>query len=243
VAALTVIALAGCSTHPKTQLTAAQAAHQRAIQTGHALNIARSQPAKVQAVPQLRLGLLATPADTTGLVAIRLGFIAAKLSPAGVRLSVTAYTSPAAEAAALTDGTLDAAYITPAAAITAWQRTRRGICIIAGATSTATGTPAVVLAARAGYLTAHPTQTTDLIQGHIQALALLTTSPATALPAERAELQSVTHSASSRNINAMLSNYRATADPGQMPAADYRDLFDLTAIELLLKDSGMPPVG
>jgi ABC-type phosphate/phosphonate transport system substrate-binding protein len=237
-AAIAAAAIAGCSAAPKPQITAAQATRGRAIQSGDALDITRSQDATPKDVPVLRLGILATPADTTGLTAIGLGYVAAKLSTSDAHLNVTAYTTPAAEANALITGTIDAAYTTPTAARTARQNTGNGVRIIAGANQTSTGTTAVVLAARTTYLRAHGPQITSLLQGHIQAVALLTTDPATAIPAARTELQALLHATLSPGTTTAFNQYRATSSPG---ATGIHGLLDLAPINILLRASGLPP--
>jgi ABC-type nitrate/sulfonate/bicarbonate transport system substrate-binding protein len=188
-------------------------------------------------MPRLRLGVLAMPADSTGLIAVGLGYVGAKLSPAGTQLLVTAYTSPAAESAALEAGTIDAAYTTPAAARAAWQHTSGGIRVIAGATDTKGGTPAVVLAASTSYLHSHGGQVTDLLEGDIQAIAQLTTAPAAATPAARAELQTLLGRKVSKSETTGLSLDRAAPNPGAGPAG----LTDLSSFDTLLRASGLPP--
>jgi ABC-type nitrate/sulfonate/bicarbonate transport system substrate-binding protein len=226
---------------PPRRPTAAQAARQRASQTDRALGITRTQPATPVRTPQLRLGILATPADTTGLAAIQLGYIAAKLSPSGTHLTTTAYTSADAEATALADGAIDAAYITPAAATTAWQHPGHQVRIIAGADQTADGAPAVVLAVRNSYLTNHPARITDLLQGHIQATTLLTSSPALALPAARDELQQLTHHQITKTTSAAFGRYRATNSPGTPDTSGSSELLDLALVNTLLRASGLAP--
>jgi hypothetical protein len=198
----------------------------------------RAQPARdTTGAPQVRLGILATPADTTGLAALRLGYIAARLAPSGVQLVITAYTSPAAQADALQDGSIDAAYTTPAAAATAWEH-NHGIRIIAGATSTAAGAPAIVLATAAGFLTSRPADVTAILQGDIQATVQLTTAPATALPGARAELLTLLRHPLTRHAAAALARYHATTSPG---TAVTGALLDMTPVNTLLKASGLPP--
>jgi hypothetical protein len=236
-AALTTAAAAitGCSTAAK-PLTAAQATRQRAEQASHALDLPRAQPATPQTVPVLQLGILATPADTTGLAAAGLGTIAAKLSPSGIQLKITTYTSSAAETAALAAGRLDAAYTTPAAAIATWQYHHAAICVIAGATQTASGTPAVVLAASSTWISAHPAAVTGLLEGDIQAVLQLLTTPATAIPVARTELQAIQSSKITHAQFLAFSRYRATGNPGAEPAG----VANLSAARALLAASGLP---
>ena len=59
--------------------SAAQAARDRGIATGRALNIRQGSAQTVQH-PQLRLGLLTQPADATGLAAVRMGYLSLELA-------------------------------------------------------------------------------------------------------------------------------------------------------------------
>jgi hypothetical protein len=225
--------------------TAAQAAHQRDVETGRALNVSRSSQKAVRR-PQLRLGILAAPADSTGLAAAGLGYIAAKLSPSGTDVTYLAYTTSAAEAEALAAGAIDAAYIPPDAAVIAWQRTQHAIRIVAGADQTTSGAPAVVLVIRAAYLSSHPSQTTDLLQGDIQATTLMIMSPAVGLPAARAELEMLTRHKITKATTAAFGRYRSSNNPHQSDIAvaggsSAASLFDLTVVNSLLRASGLAP--
>jgi len=83
---------------------------------------------------QLRLGFLASITQAPALIGARNGIFAADLRAAGVTVRLMPFTSPAAESAALTAGELDAAYLDPAALLTAWQMTAgTGIAVISGA--------------------------------------------------------------------------------------------------------------
>jgi NitT/TauT family transport system substrate-binding protein len=85
---------------------------------------------------QLRLGFLASITQAPALIGARDGIFARDLRAAGATVRLIPFTSPAAETAALTAGALDAAYLDPAALLTAWQMTgRTGIAVISGATA------------------------------------------------------------------------------------------------------------
>jgi hypothetical protein len=236
IAALTAIGISSCSAAPRPHITASQATRERAAQAARALGVNGSSDATQNAVTVLRLGILATPSDTAGLTAIGLGYIAAKLSPSGAQLAVTAFTTPAAEATALTAGTIDAAYTTPAAARAAWVSTHSGIRIIAGADQSRGGVTAIILTVRTNYLSAHYPEITGLLQGHIEAVALLTTSPTTAIIAARREYAALGSATLGRPEISAFSQYSATCNPGRITT---RGLFDLAPVNTLLRASGM----
>jgi hypothetical protein len=106
-----------------------------------------------------------------------------------------------------------------------------------GATSTAAGAPAIVLATAAGFLTRHPADVTAILQGDIQATVQLTTAPATALPGARAELLALLRHPLTRHATAALARYHATTSPGTGVASAF---LDLTPVNTLLKASGLP---
>jgi hypothetical protein len=232
------IATAGCASSARPPVTANQAARERGIAAGHALNIGRSQPATQRPAAQLRLGILATLADPAGLAAVKLGYISARLAPAGMRLTITSYTSPAGEAAALAAGSIGAAYTTPAAAVTAWQFTHGGIRIISGAAATTSGNPVTVIAASVGYLRTHAAGITSLLQAQIQATVLLTTNPATGVSSARTELEDLLHHKVTKAAVSALARYQITCNPGDTGLGG---IDNLTTINILLKASGLPP--
>jgi NitT/TauT family transport system substrate-binding protein len=118
------VALPGCSSpSPAALARAAQAAqHHRQVLFEEGRG------------PVVRLGVLADAADATGLAGVQLGYFAQDVG-GGVHLNVVGYTSAAAEAAALGAGQLDAAYIDPVAALTAWRATGGGVRVVSGAGS------------------------------------------------------------------------------------------------------------
>ena len=91
-------------------------------------------PPGAQASGVLRLGLSDDLADAPALTGWQLGFFGQNLGK--VTLEPESYSSSAAEAVALEDGQLDAAYLDPMAALQVWQSARDGVIrIVAGATS------------------------------------------------------------------------------------------------------------
>lgn len=101
------------------------AAAGRALSVGH-------DPAPARTLPVVRLGLMADLCDGPGLAAADLGYFGQELG-SGLRLDPVAYASAAAESAALAAGRLDAAYVDPVAAVTAWQASGGQLRIISGA--------------------------------------------------------------------------------------------------------------
>jgi NitT/TauT family transport system substrate-binding protein len=82
----------------------------------------------------LRLGFTFSLADAPALTGLQMGYFGADLP--GVIVDPVPFTTNAAEVAALEDGRLDAAYMDPVAAVTAWQSSSRGpVRVIAGAAS------------------------------------------------------------------------------------------------------------
>jgi hypothetical protein len=252
-AATTAILLTGGS--PARPPTAAQAARQRAIATARALDVGRGTPRVVRR-PQLRLGILAQPGDATALTGLRLGYYSLQLSATGTQLAAQPYTSPAAEETALTAGRLDAAYLSPVAAVQAWQNTRGNIRIIAGAATRSSATTAV-LAVTTTYLTRHPLQVQELLKAHIQAATLLTIDPAAGRAAAAAELTSAdTPTMRARQISAALALVTATCNPGApsvlaqaraaagqlKPLTSLAGIYNLTPLNQLLKATGQATV-
>lgn len=237
--------------------TAAQAARERAIAAGRALNVGRGGGQIVHR-PQLRLGILAAPAAATGLAGIKLGYIAVQLTASGTDLTAQPYTSPAAEETALLSGRLDAAYLPPVQAIQAWQATNGKIRIIAGANSRGSTTVAV-LAVTTTYLASHAGQVRELLKGHIQATTTLLTDPQAGHAAAAAELASLTAGkTTARHAASAVALIRGTCDPGAAsliaqagtaasagqlkPVTNLSAIFDLTPLNELLRAAGQAAV-
>jgi len=93
-----------------------------------------STTTQVRETGTLRLGFTFSLADAPALTGLQMGYFGADLG--GLIVDPVPFTSNAAEVAALEDGRLDAAYIDPVAAVTAWQSSPGGLIkIIAGAAS------------------------------------------------------------------------------------------------------------
>ena len=81
----------------------------------------------------LRVGFVPGVVDAPVLVGLQMGTFVRDLGRAG--LEPVTFPSVAAETAALEDGQLDAAYLDPVAAITAWQSSGRRVRVVAGVTT------------------------------------------------------------------------------------------------------------
>src|SRR5271168_4441550 len=90
-----------------------------------------------QSVPQpvtLRLGYVAELADAPVLAGLQMGFIGS--GAGGVIVDPVPFTSAKAEAEALAQGRLDAAYLDPVLAVAVWESAGgSGIKVVAGAAS------------------------------------------------------------------------------------------------------------
>jgi NitT/TauT family transport system substrate-binding protein len=132
-AAAAAIVLAGCSSAAKPASPVAQKANK--ARAGGAVGLATAPPVvTARHRHALRLGFVASIPEAIALVGVRNGYFQVALGT-GTTLDAIPYPTPAAEAAALAAGQLDAAYIDPIAAVHAWQATRGAITIIAGAAS------------------------------------------------------------------------------------------------------------
>ena len=85
----------------------------------------------------LRVGFVPGVVDAPVLVGLQMGTFGRDLGRAG--LEPVSFPSVQAETAALEDGQLDAAYLDPVAAITAWQSPGRPVRVVAGAASGGAG--------------------------------------------------------------------------------------------------------
>jgi NitT/TauT family transport system substrate-binding protein len=121
-AGVVAIAVAGCSSSSPAQKMRAAVAHQHRQQV--LVEEGRG--------PVVRLGLMVSAADASGLAGVRMGYFGQQLG-GGVSLHVVPFGSGAGEAAALEAGQLDAAYVDPVAAVAAWQATGGKLRIVAGA--------------------------------------------------------------------------------------------------------------
>jgi ABC-type nitrate/sulfonate/bicarbonate transport system substrate-binding protein len=250
------VAVAGCATsHSRPpQSPAARARAGGAV----GLAVAPSLPPPSQR-KTLRLGYIPAIPDAIALAGIADGYFQQDLGP-GITLEAIPYATPGAETAALQHGQIDAAYINPVAAISAWQATRHQIRIIAGAASA--GSPAAqhtttVLAATTRLLT-HTTTTRELLEADVQAEILLATKPATAVQALQQQLAQAGKRTTIHQLRAGLTRIHLTSNPlaqtiateasqaaatGTIhPAADLRSIYDLTPLNAILKNVGQVPV-
>jgi hypothetical protein len=202
--------------------------------------------------PALRLGFQAASSDAIALVGLRNGYFQASLGT-GVILTPMAYPSASAEADALTSGRLDAAYLSPLAAVQAWQATRGAVRIVAGAALNGTDT-ITVLAVTARLLDSGHAAVRDLLQGQVQAEDLVATDLTAAQPAVQAELSSLGVRVSARQVASALSPFRFTDNPDASsiaaqaqqaglttPATSLAGLYQLAPLDDLLRASGQVP--
>lgn len=128
-------------------------------------------PTTSNAPVTLRLGYLTNLTHASALVGLQHGIFAKHL-PADVTLQTTTYNAGPAEVTALLAGSLDAAYMGPNSAITAYTQGNKAVRIISGATS---GGAALVVApgiTSAGQLKGRTVATPQL--GNTQDVALRT---------------------------------------------------------------------
>ncbi|HEY1620068.1 MAG TPA: hypothetical protein VGG25_20760 [Streptosporangiaceae bacterium] len=211
--------------------------------------------------PVIRLGITPTAADAAGLTGLQLGYFRTQLGP-GITLTPVPFTTPAAEAAALAAGRLDAAYLPPVQAVRAWTTSRQKITVIAGAaTRRRHGHPATaaVLAVTRRLLTRHPAMVTALLKAHIQATSLLSTNKTAGNAAAAQEFTALaTRPVSHRALTRELAKITAASDPlpasirkqasaaaaaGQVPPPPgLAGMYDLTPLNTLLRAAGLPAV-
>jgi NitT/TauT family transport system substrate-binding protein len=124
--AAAVLSAGGCTAHP-----AAHNADAKAGLAGHGTQ--QVGPPGVQASGLIRLGLQENLADSAALLGWQMGFFGQNLSQ--VTLEPEPFTSSGAEAEALENEQLDAAYLDPVTALQVWQAHPDLIKIVAGAAS------------------------------------------------------------------------------------------------------------
>jgi hypothetical protein len=252
-ASLATAALAaGCSSGPHapswTQLRKQQGtAAGRALSVGHGTDVA-------QRLPTVRLGLLATVAGGSGLAGQGLGYFGQELGNQ-VTLDVIGLGTEPAQAAALASGRLDAAYVSPVAAIDAWQDTHGHIRVISGA-ATSRGATTAVLVVTTRLLAAHPNWVNALLRAQIRAGLLLDTDPVSGQHAAATELAALAGRPAAAQAAAQFPLARFTDNPqaqsvltqaeqaGTMhsPANALVGLYDLAPLNQLLRASGLEPI-
>jgi ABC-type nitrate/sulfonate/bicarbonate transport system substrate-binding protein len=237
---------AGCSASPHPP-TIAQIHRQQGAAAGRALSVGHGT-AVITPLPTVQLGLLTSAAGGTGLTAQALGYFGQELGN-HLTLHITSLATPQAQDTALTTGRLDAAYLTPAAAITAWHATHGQIRIISGAAISPGGATAAVLAVTTRFLTTHPTWATALLRAQIRATLLLATDPAAGRHAAATELATLAGPAAAARATAPLAALQYTDNPQPQAilnqastAGQITGIFDLTPLNTLLRASGLPTI-
>jgi hypothetical protein len=236
--------ITGCSSG-RTAPTLASQQRQQAQSARHALSVGRST-ATAKRLPQVRLGLTAEAADATALAAIHLGYYTQELG-GHIQFQPAVYASATAEESALQAGRLDAAYLTPRAAVTAWRATGRRLRIVSGAATNRAGTtPVAVLVMTQAFLTSHHDQATQILQAQVRATQILNTQPALGRTAVSTELAGITgHKIAPRQLAASFDHMAFTCNPltsailaGSRLSTGQADLFDLHPLNQILTTSG-----
>jgi hypothetical protein len=243
------VAVAGCSSSGSSSHTSG------AVQTG------AGGPALVGAQPRasaklaghtVRLGFVAEPSDGIALVGVEDGLFRKDLG-AGEALAAVRFSSSAAAERALTRGQLDAAYLNPVATVEAWQATREGIRVVAGAASTA-GRSSALLVVATRFLTFHSFGVQGLLKGQVQAMQLLNTDPISARRMAAAELTKLgdrmsptqfAHASSGSAFNcdplqsSVFAQAQQAAKAGRLKAVtSLTAMYDLVPVDQLLKSAG-----
>ncbi len=165
----------------------------------------------------LRLGVTRQAADAAGLVGARLGFFQAELGTS-IRLQLVPFRSVAAEGDALEAGQLDAAYVDPVTAVSAWLASGRKLIVVAaGAAARGAGTDrasAAVLVVTTALARSRPALAAALLKGHVQSERVLGTDPAQALGAFEAELAVLgTKGLKDQSLRRAFARIEYTSDP------------------------------
>jgi ABC-type nitrate/sulfonate/bicarbonate transport system substrate-binding protein len=203
--------------------------------------------------PAVRLGFMAGRADGTVLAGLQAGYFRVDLG----RVKAVPFTSGAAEVAALENGGLDAAYVSPVAAVRAWQASGGGVWIVSGEASDG-GRSAVVLVVTRRFLSADPVAVTGLLKAQVQSGDLIDTRRVQAVVAARTQLAALGHRVMARVLARSLARVSFTDDPlavsvlaqarhaaasGQLrPVTSLSGLFDVAPLNLLLRAAGQRPV-
>ena len=230
-----------------------------AVQTGAggAAGVAAAPAVVPTTESRLRLGYVGVAADSAALVGLRDDLFRADLG-AGVALEPVRFSSGAAAESALAAGHLDAAYLDPVSAVSAWQRTGGGIRVISGAASE-DGKSAVVLVVTSRFLATRPKQVQGLLKGQVQTEQLLITEPGPARRLVVAELMSLGVHQSAQRFARLWADLRFSCDPLQasvLAQARYAaasgtlkavsslsGVYDLGPVNKLLRAAGYNAVG
>jgi ABC-type nitrate/sulfonate/bicarbonate transport system substrate-binding protein len=231
---------------------------QQGLAAGRALTVGHGADRAVR-LPEVTLGVMADATGASALAGLQQGYYSQQLG-GHVQLNVSSYGSGEAEAAALSAGQLDAAYIQPRDAYTAWQRSGHKLRIVSGATSDRHGTTATcVLVISTKFLTTHAAEARELLQAQVRATQLIDTNQALAITAARTELVALLgHKVTSRQLMTSIARLaftnnplgasvldqasRAAASTGQPPPQSVTGLIDVTLLNQILHTSGQVPV-
>jgi NitT/TauT family transport system substrate-binding protein len=244
-----MVSLAGCSSGPAAQHDSG------AVQTGlggSAVAPAGAPQASASATT-MRLGYLAAIQDGIALVGLQEQLFQRDLG-GSVVLAPLAYSSAAAEAAALLHGQLDAAYVDPVDAVAAWQGSHGEFRIVAGASS-ANGTATSVLLVSTKLLTAKDDEVQGLLKGQVEAAELLNTNRTSAQAAIGAELAELGHTTSPTQLASLFVGITFTNDPmaasvasqaqqavaaGRLrPVTRLSGIYDVGPLNRLLRSAGL----
>lgn len=250
VAALVLVLATACSSAPHTTGSDAK-------QTG-----AGGPGAVAAAAPNatgsnvVRLGIVGSAADGVALVGVRGDLYQADLG-SGTALEAVSFPSGAAAAAALTRGQLDAAYVDPVSAVTAYQQTGGRVRVVAGAATRGQQSEAVLIVS-AKFLAAHSIEVQGLLKGEVQAVQLLISNPLSAWRLAAAELTQLGRKVSAPGFARLQAGLRFNCDPmtasieaqtraavsaGQLKAVEsLNGLYDLGPVDQLLRSAGLATI-
>jgi hypothetical protein len=228
---------------------------QQGLAAGRALTVGRGPDRPVH-LPVVSIGLMPNATDAAALAGLQQGYFSQQLG-GQVKLDPIAYDSGPAESAALASGRLDAAYIQPGAAVTAWQQSGHKIRIVSGATSDRHGTAATaVLVISAKFLAIHAAEAEELLQAQVRSNQFVATNEVLAVAAARIELAFILgHKVAAKQLATSVAVLAFTNDPlaasiraqaahadGNAPNGELSGLFDLGPLNKLLRTSGEVPV-
>jgi ABC-type nitrate/sulfonate/bicarbonate transport system substrate-binding protein len=231
--------------------------HEGAVQTGAggAAAVAAAPPPVATPSNWLRLGFVARVSDSSALVGLQDDLFREDLG-AAVALEPVHFASATAAESALTHGQVDAAYLDPVSAVTAWQATGGGVKVVAGAASSQDES-SVVLVVSAKFLAAQSGKVQGLLKGQVQASQMLQTDPESAWRLAVAELTALGQPVSAPQFAREAASFRFSCDPVEMsilvqarraaaagtlkPVSSLASMYDLAPVDLLLRAAGFAP--
>jgi ABC-type nitrate/sulfonate/bicarbonate transport system substrate-binding protein len=242
--------VAGCS-------SSAGPHYSHAAQTGAGGSAAAAAAAAVPAPSNtVSLGFVAGAGDGVALVGVRDGLFREDLG-SSVALVARQYGSSAAAESALARGQLDAAYLSPVSAVAAWQATRGGVRVLAGAAASR-GQSAVLLVVTGKFLRSQSARVQGLLKGQVQASQLLQLNPLSAWRMAAAELTALGQRTSVPQFAREAGTFTFSCDPFQAsvlaqattaakagtlrPVSSLRLMFYLAPVDQLLQAAGFAPV-